>query len=141
MTSPPPSKDSVRHRFRQAIRHSLDVILPSSRPGSPHPVAESAAWNGLETALRVLEKSTDALPPLKSAAAGLLACLDIIQVSHTDLPTPAHFDPTHAQAATTNQKDYQELTSELTTMAATLNRYVTKLGPEDVGSSVARIAR
>jgi hypothetical protein len=39
------------------------------------------AWSGLETALRVLEKSADAFPPLKSAVSGLVACLDVIQVS------------------------------------------------------------
>ena len=41
------------------------------------------AWRGLETALRVLEKSADAFPPLKSAVGGLVACLDVVQVSHS----------------------------------------------------------
>lgn len=41
----------------------------------------SAAWTGLETALRVLEGSADVFPPLKSAICGLVDCLDIIQVS------------------------------------------------------------
>jgi hypothetical protein len=40
------------------------------------------AWTGFETALRVLERSADACPPLKSAVGGFLACLDIVQVSH-----------------------------------------------------------
>jgi len=43
------------------------------------------AWHGLETALRVLEKSADAFPPLKSAVGGLVACLDVVQVSHSRL--------------------------------------------------------
>ena len=42
----------------------------------------SVAWHGLETVLRVLEKSADAFPPLKSAVGGLVACLDVVQVSH-----------------------------------------------------------
>jgi len=44
------------------------------------------AWDvtrsGLLTALRVLEKSAGAFPPLKSAVGGLVACLDLAQVSH-----------------------------------------------------------
>jgi len=43
------------------------------------------AWHGLETALRVLEKSADAFPPLKSAVGGLVACLDVVEVSHSRL--------------------------------------------------------
>ena len=42
--------------------------------------ARSVAWNGLETALRLLEKSADAFPPLKSAVGGLVACLDLFEV-------------------------------------------------------------
>jgi hypothetical protein len=44
--------------------------------------AGSVAWNGLETALRLLERSADAFPPLKSAVGGLVACLDLTQVNY-----------------------------------------------------------
>jgi hypothetical protein len=40
------------------------------------------AWKGLETALRLLERSADAFPPLKSALSGLVACLDLTQVNY-----------------------------------------------------------
>jgi hypothetical protein len=68
---------------------------PSSGPGTVSPVpatsgglnatkwltgVENAAWTGFESALRVLDKSADAFPPLKSAVGRFLACLDIIQV-------------------------------------------------------------
>lgn len=43
--------------------------------------AGNTAWTSLETALRVLEKSMDAFPPLKSAVGELVTCLDVIQVS------------------------------------------------------------
>ena len=43
--------------------------------------AGSVAWKGLETALRLLEKSSGAFPPLKSAVSGLVACLDLTQVN------------------------------------------------------------
>jgi hypothetical protein len=46
----------------------------------------SEVWNvarsGLEVALRALEKSADAFPPLKFAVSGLVACLDVIQASY-----------------------------------------------------------
>jgi hypothetical protein len=68
---------------------------PSSGPGTVNPVPATsagtnttkwlkgvgnAAWTGFESALRVLDKSADAYPPLKSAVGRFLACLDIIQV-------------------------------------------------------------
>jgi len=71
----------------------------TSEPSSQHAVAAppgtslpekykeglNVAWHGLETALRVLGKSADAFPPLKSAVGGLVACLDVVQVSHSRL--------------------------------------------------------
>ena len=42
--------------------------------------AGSIAWKGLETALRLLERSADAFPPLKLAIGGLVACLDLAGV-------------------------------------------------------------
>ena len=58
---------------------------------SSHPETNTAdkikkAWgvtrSALMTALRLLEKSADAFPPLKSAVGGLVACLDLAQVSY-----------------------------------------------------------
>jgi hypothetical protein len=49
-----------------------------------NPVPRSVAdviWAGLNTALCGLKESSDAFPPLKSAVDGLLACIDIFQVS------------------------------------------------------------
>jgi len=69
---------------------SQDAI-PSSQQSSSHPDTNTAdkikkAWGGtrsaLMTALRLLEKSADAFPPLKSAVGGLVACLDLAQVSY-----------------------------------------------------------
>ena len=68
---------------------SQDAI-PSSEQSSSHPESNTAdkikkAWgvtrSALVTALRLLEKSGDAFPPLKSAVGGLVACLDLAQVS------------------------------------------------------------
>ena len=56
----------------------------SLRPSQQYALvkAGSVAWKGLETALRLLEKSAGAFPPLKSALGGLLACLDLTQVNY-----------------------------------------------------------
>lgn len=63
-------------------------IITTGSVASPQPTllarskdANSVAWNGLEMALRVLEKSANAFPSLKSAVGGLIACLDIVRVS------------------------------------------------------------
>ena len=66
---------------------------PSSTTSASVPGASSAsvadkikaiarvAGSGLETTVRLLDKSADACPPLKSAVGGLVACLDLAQVS------------------------------------------------------------
>ena len=63
----------------------------SQRPSSTRSVHNYSDWlvkagsvggKGLVTALRLLEKSADAFPPLKSAVGGLLACLDLAQVGY-----------------------------------------------------------
>ena len=41
------------------------------------------AWKGLETVLKLLEKSADGVPPLKSAIGGLVACLDLFEVGYS----------------------------------------------------------
>ena len=46
-----------------------------------------------------------------------------------------------SQTAAGNQEDYQDLASELTTMAATLNEHVARLATEDRTGSVGRILK
>src|SRR3954465_7003348 len=60
----------ARNKSKHTISSKSDVVKKSG----------SVAWKGLETALRLLEKSADVFPPLKSAVGGLVACLDLIQV-------------------------------------------------------------
>jgi len=64
-----------------SVQHSKD-----SAPLEP-PVSDKGkdrlgvVWNGLQTALGVLKESSDVFPPLKSAVGGLVACLNVVQVS------------------------------------------------------------
>ena len=71
--------------------HSQNAIPPSptSHPSSQqisHPETSKIenAWSmtrgGLVTALRLLERSAGAFPPLKSAVGGLVSCMDLAQV-------------------------------------------------------------
>ena len=72
------------------------AILPTSDPSSKQSASDTerntsdklkkawgVTWSGLETALRLLERSADAFPPLKSAVGGLVACLDLAQVGYS----------------------------------------------------------
>ena len=78
----------VGNRSQDAI---LPTLRPSSQQPSSHPVpttsdklkkAWDVKWSALETALRLLAKSADVFPPLKSAVCGLVACLDLAQVGY-----------------------------------------------------------
>ena len=75
MASDPPK--SRRRAILKAMREFFHTT-----PTSGLVKATSVARNGLETALRLLEKSADAFPPLKSAVGGLLACLDLFEVGY-----------------------------------------------------------
>lgn len=70
--------------FEKADRPRSEECSTSLRPSqqSAFVKAGSVAWKGLETALRLLERSADAFPPLKSAVGGLVACLDLTQVNY-----------------------------------------------------------
>lgn len=58
------------------------TCIPSARElGLEH--AKSTAWAGLKTLLKVLESSSDAFGPLKSAIGGLNQCIDIYEVGHS----------------------------------------------------------
>jgi len=69
---------------RQSSQDSI-AAPPGTSLSKKYKEGLNVAWHGLETALRVLEKSADAFPPLKSAVGGLVACLDVVQVSHSRL--------------------------------------------------------
>jgi hypothetical protein len=75
-------------RSRDSI---FSISHPSSQQSSSHPETNISekAWrmtqSGLLTALRLLERSADAFPPLKSVVGGLIACVDLAQVSHRHL--------------------------------------------------------
>ena len=70
---------------------NTDTPLITVSPLSSHPEPNTSdkfkkSWDMtrsvFETGLRLLEKSADAFPPLKSTVGGLVACLDLAQVGY-----------------------------------------------------------
>ncbi|KAG8728763.1 hypothetical protein FRC11_010264, partial [Ceratobasidium sp. 423] len=89
-------------------------------PGHKHP--KSVTWNRLKSSLSAFEGSVGLFPPLKSAIGALIGCLDVVQT------------------AASNRADYEELTSELQSMADILNRYAGDLHSEASRGSIANIS-
>jgi len=54
--------------------------------GSKVKEVASVAWEGVKTSLALLNESAGCLPPLKAAVGGLVALIDAIGVSKTNLP-------------------------------------------------------
>ena len=105
---PIPNQSTIQPPPPQGLAKTGQSIMPSmpsagpaptaASPASPTPIVAnklSEAWavarNGLETTLRLLERSADAFPPLKSAVGGLVGCLDIIQVRYCSRSILIHF--------------------------------------------------
>jgi hypothetical protein len=95
---PPPQGLATSGQSTTPSMPSAGPAPTTASPASSAPIAVnklSEAWtvarNGLETTLRLLEKSVDACPPLKSAVGGLVGCLDIIQVRYCSRSIPVHF--------------------------------------------------
>ena len=92
---------------------------------------------GLETALRLLKISADAVPPLKSAVGELVSCL--AQVRLNDGFSTLYLVLLTLQSAAENHEEYEKLATELTNMLNMLAPYVPMLIAEDLGGSVGRI--
>ncbi|KAB5588539.1 hypothetical protein CTheo_8022 [Ceratobasidium theobromae] len=108
-----PSDPQTRSRNTWDLPQNIKNWIKKTAGSNKAKATAQAAWATLETTLRLLERSSDAFPPLKSAVAGLVGCLDIIQ------------------AAAGNHQDYADLASRFEGMANTLSRYMNELGPAE----------
>ncbi|KAB5592222.1 Vegetative incompatibility protein HET-E-1 [Ceratobasidium theobromae] len=118
--------------------------LPKQRPNAPPPKAVKTVWSTLETALRLLERSSDAFPPLKSAVAGVVGCIDLVQVCILhDESAGQVFQLVCIQSATGNHQDYEDLAKQFAAMIISVNQYVNELDWEGEANngSVALIAQ
>jgi hypothetical protein len=80
-----PSSPTVTPDSPQTLPFGIcPAPLPSSNLSPlPQPTPRSAVsnvWEGTKTMLRLVKESTDAFPPLKSTAAGLIGLIDLIEV-------------------------------------------------------------
>ena len=62
----------------------LNLAPPNT--GSKVKEVAGVAWEGVKTSLVLLNESSDCLPPLKASVGGLVALIDAIEVSETNLP-------------------------------------------------------
>jgi hypothetical protein len=58
------------------------IVIDPAGEESPGRMADlaGAGFQGLKTTLRLIERTSDVFPPLKSAVAGLLGVIDIVEV-------------------------------------------------------------
>ena len=58
------------------------IVIDPAGDEAPGRIAAlaSAGFQGVKTTLRLVERATDAFPPLKSTVAGLLGVIDIVEV-------------------------------------------------------------
>ncbi|KAB5589051.1 Vegetative incompatibility protein HET-E-1 [Ceratobasidium theobromae] len=108
-----PSDQQTRSHNTWDLPQNIKNWIKRTAGSNKAKAAGHTAWTTLETTLRLLERSSDVFPPLKSAVAGLIGCLDIIQ------------------AAAGNDQDYADLASRFAGMANTLSRYMNELDPAE----------
>ncbi|KAG8721102.1 hypothetical protein FRC09_008462 [Ceratobasidium sp. 395] len=84
---------------------------------------KNTAWSGLNTLLDVLNQSTNAFPPLKSAFNGFLQCIDIFE---------------NAVAA---REEYTQLRIELDSIFSDISGFLNGNAPPSMTPSIASLAR
>jgi hypothetical protein len=107
------------------------TAAPPANPADTHGEAWNVVRDGLETTLRLLERSADAFPPLKSTVGGLLGCLEVIQVSYCSWFSIIDIIWVAFQATAANDEYYGKLASEIERMQMMLRRSATELDPTD----------
>ena len=82
--------DSVMSTPHPSSQQSQDTISSKqSASGTERNTSDKlkkawgVTWSGLQTTLRLLEKSANAFPPLQSAVGGLVPCLDLAHVGYS----------------------------------------------------------
>jgi hypothetical protein len=98
-------------------------------------------WSGLGAALRVLLKSSDVFPPLKSAVSGLLEGLDILQVSSKSPIIDWRLIELYLKAASKQRDEYETLTIDLTGMIKDLELYLRQSKSTKMSESVANVVQ
>ena len=97
------------------------VIDPTGdeAPGRTADLA-SVGFQGVKTTLQLIERATDVFPPLKSAVAGILGVIDIVEVCDFQLCCDGVDRP---QTTAQNQKDRQDLEQKLRAVVSVINNH------------------
>ena len=84
----PPSAHAVPSTSQVTSSSTSGNRLNLAPPNTGSKVKEVAnvAWEGLKTSLVLLNESSGCLPPLKAAVGSLVALIDAVEVSETNLP-------------------------------------------------------
>ena len=80
-----------------------------------------AGFQGVKTTLRLIERATDVFPSLKSAVAGLLGVIDIVEVRSTQCCDRDDVD--RPQTIAQNQQDRQDLEQKLRAVVSVINNH------------------
>ncbi|EUC53476.1 vegetative incompatibility protein HET-E-1, partial [Rhizoctonia solani AG-3 Rhs1AP] len=84
-----------KDKWKQRLHINSRCVSPMPPGADKKPAKRSIAWSGIKTLLQVLESSSDAFGPLKSAIGDLNKCIDIYE------------------RASKGRKDYDELRDKL----------------------------
>ncbi|KAG8736442.1 hypothetical protein FRC11_002636, partial [Ceratobasidium sp. 423] len=106
----PPTQDPV-----PVPKAEVPALLEQKDP-------KNVTWDRLKSSLSAFEGSMGLFPPLKSAIGALIGSLDVVQT------------------AASNRADYEQLTSELQSMADILNQHAGDLHSEASRGSIANIS-
>ncbi|KAG8784662.1 hypothetical protein FRC12_018419 [Ceratobasidium sp. 428] len=124
----------------QTHRLNPTAVLPKS------PNAQSAkhtAWAGLKTLLNVLNDSTDAFPPLKSAFSGLWSCIEVFEVSIENtiyLPVDNDVDNRDQKEAVA-RKEYNQLRTELNNLCQDISGYINARIPPSITPTIEALSQ
>ncbi|KAB5593504.1 Vegetative incompatibility protein HET-E-1 [Ceratobasidium theobromae] len=113
-----PTSQAPQPTSPSPISHDQPLSVPVSNPSQ-----NIAQWAQLETTLKTLYSSSDALPPLKSSIGGLVTFFDTFE------------------EAARNRDDYDELAREFQTQAELLNQCLKDARFLRMSGSIANITR
>jgi hypothetical protein len=99
-----------------------DASARSEQPLGRVADAASTGFEGLKTILRLVERATDVFPPLKSAVAGLLGVIDIVEVRELAFNHEAPL-LSHLQTTAQNRQDGAELERRLRAIVSIINQH------------------
>ncbi|KAG8784663.1 hypothetical protein FRC12_018420 [Ceratobasidium sp. 428] len=119
-----------------------DPTVVLSKPSDTQS-AKHTAWAGLKTLLNVLNDSTDAFAPLKSAFSGLWSCIETFEVGvKNTIESPVDNDMGNCdQNEAVARKEYDDLRTELNNLCQDISGYINAHVPPSITPSIEALAQ